>query len=199
MSCGVYDRSKAIKDRIRTKLKILWSDPFYREKMSKKLRGIIRRPRKPLTMEQRLNLSQSHIGHIPSEETKRKMSSAHKGIIFSKSHKENISKNRRGKNVGENHPGWNGGYSIKNYPSVFNRQIKERIRVRDNFKCQICGIPELETLTRLDVHHINYNKKDCAESNLISLCKVCHTKTNYDRLYWKSFLIVRVSEVQKCQ
>ncbi len=67
----------------------------------------------------------------------------------------------------------------------FNAQVKLRVRVRDDFKCRECGIPELECETNLDIHHIDYNKKHSVESNLISLCKSCHTKTNFNRQYWQ--------------
>ena len=45
---------------------------------------------------------------------------------------------------GENHPNWQGGLSFEPYPPDFNQQLKDRIRVRDNFICQKCGVPELE-------------------------------------------------------
>jgi len=35
------------------------------------------------------------------------------------------------------------------------------------------------------VHHIDYSKNNCSHNNLITLCKVCHTKTNYNRNYWQ--------------
>jgi hypothetical protein len=66
----------------------------------------------------------------------------------------------------------------------FTSQIKERARVRDNFICQMCGIPELECDTKLDCHHIDYNKKNSSLDNLLCLCKSCHTKTNFNRKYW---------------
>jgi len=35
------------------------------------------------------------------------------------------------------------------------------------------------------VHHIDYNKRNNEETNLISLCKSCHADSNYDRDIWK--------------
>ena len=84
----------------------------------------------------------------------------------------------------ENNPNWKGGISFEIYTPTFNQQLKDRIRVRDNFVCQLCGIPELELDKRLDVHHKDYNKKNCIEQNLISLCRSCHLKTNYNREKW---------------
>lgn len=77
------------------------------------------------------------------------------------------------------------GSSFEPYPPTFNNQIKDRIRVRDNFKCQLCGVPELECCERLSVHHINYDKKDTSISNLVSLCRGCNSKVNKDRDKWK--------------
>ena len=40
---------------------------------------------------------------------------------------------------------------------------------------------------KLCIHHINYNKKDCKPKNLITLCKSCNSKANYDREWHKSW------------
>ena len=73
---------------------------------------------------------------------------------------------------------WRGGISkhLVEYGSLFNQQLKERIRVRDNFKCRICGVPELEFERRLDIHHIDFNKKNNSQNNLVALCRSCHHK-----------------------
>ena len=92
----------------------------------------------------------------------------------------------------EQHPRWLGGVSFEPYPVTFNNQLKEKIRCRDNYKCQICGIPELETGKRSDVHHIDYVKENINEINLISLCRLCHIKTNSNRDYWKQYFIKEV-------
>lgn len=87
--------------------------------------------------------------------------------------------------VGKKAFNWQGGKSIEPYSINWTSQLKDRIRVRDNFKCQICGVPELECNRKLDVHHIDYDKKNCKESNLIALCRSCHTKTSgKNREYW---------------
>ena len=82
---------------------------------------------------------------------------------------------------------WIDGRSFEPYPPNFNRQLKDRIRVRDNFICQKCGVPELECNQRLTIHHIDYDKKNCEESNLISLCNSCNSKVNTNREYWKGY------------
>jgi len=100
------------------------------------------------------------IGSKQSEQTKRK-----------------LSLQRRGKN----NPSWKGGISILPYSFQFNIKLKEKIRKRDDYQCQICHHKGKE------VHHIDYNKKNCKENNLITLCKSCHAKTNEHRKSWQAF------------
>jgi hypothetical protein len=40
--------------------------------------------------------------------------------------------------------------------------------------------------TKLHVHRVDYNKKNCETSNLISLCNSCHMRTNFNRKEWKN-------------
>ena len=72
-----------------------------------------------------------------------------------------------------------------------SRLLKDRIRVRDNFICQLCGVPELECKQRLDIHHIDYNKKNNKKDNLITLCLWCNIRANYNRDYWKDFYRIK--------
>jgi len=98
-----------------------------------------------------------------------------------------MSKNR----VGKNNPIWIDGRSYLPYPPDFNQQLKDRIRVRDNFICQKCGVPELECDTKLDIHHIDYNKFNNENQNLITTCMICNIKANgnpeHDRDYWYAY------------
>ncbi len=88
---------------------------------------------------------------------------------------------------GNKHWNWQNGKSFEPYAPSWKSQLKEKVRVRDNFICQVCSIPELEFNKKLDIHHIDYNKKHCRENNLVSLCNSCHTKTNKNRLYWTNY------------
>jgi len=65
--------------------------------------------------------------------------------------------------------------------------LKESIRTRDNFICQECGIHQDELDRNLDVHHIDYNKDNLDPNNLISLCRTCHIKTNFNREDWQEY------------
>lgn len=85
----------------------------------------------------------------------------------------------------KNHYNWQGGKSYEPYSHDFTHNLRELVRIRDNHQCQICG--KQENGSKMDVHHIDYDKKNCSPSNLISLCHDCHTKTNYKREYWKEY------------
>ena len=88
---------------------------------------------------------------------------------------------------------WKGGLSFLEYPQEFSDELKEEIRLRDGFRCQECfrHQGELRTSTnkpyKLNIHHIDYNKKNCESSNLISLCRSCHLQTNFKRTDWEKY------------
>lgn len=75
---------------------------------------------------------------------------------------------------------WNSGYSVD-----WTQTLRRAIRERDMYTCQICHIPQGDM--SLDIHHIDYDKKNSDISNLISLCRVCHIKTNFKRDYWINY------------
>jgi len=88
---------------------------------------------------------------------------------------------------GELHWNWLDGNKY-GYTIEFSEELKSKIRKRDNYTCQVCGMTEEEHITVygyvLLIHHIDYNKKNCEEGNLISVCSSCHMRTNYNRKYW---------------
>lgn len=86
---------------------------------------------------------------------------------------------------GENAPCWNGGSSFEPYGLEFNKDLKYRIFQRDGGICQICH--EL-IWNGHAIHHIDYDKTNNNQENLILLCKNCHGKTNHNRDYWKEKL-----------
>mgnify|MGYP006351832777 FL=1 len=80
---------------------------------------------------------------------------------------------------GEGNPNWVGGVSRLPYPFDW-AQTSKRIRKRDGNVCRnfICTAP---ASTRISVHHIDYDKQNCNDHNLITLCSVCNSKANFDR------------------
>ena len=136
--------------------------------------------------EVRQKISEGNKGRIVSEETRRKISEGNKGKVRSEEHRKKVS--------GKNSSSWKGGISFEAYPSTFNSQLRDRVRVRDNFICQLCCVPELEYYRKLDVHHIDYNKRNCKMGNLIALCHSCNSKVNKDREKWQMFFEDNVGE-----
>lgn len=130
-----------------------------------------------LSNETRKKMSESKIGHFVSDETKRKISISNTGKHPSKETRIKISLSNM-QRCGDKHPNWRGGISFEPYGIEFNEILKEKIRERDKI-CQLCGNKKSES-----VHHMDYNKRNNQEDNLILLCRSCHTKTNYNREWW---------------
>ena len=110
-----------------------------------------------------------------------------KGYHHTKETKEILRQHSSGKN----NTNWKGGISDNPYPKIFNKELKEQIRNRDNYTCQNCGMTEEEHLivigNILSVHHIDYNKENCKKNNLITTCLQCNVRANYNRKQWKKF------------
>ena len=87
-----------------------------------------------------------------------------------------------GKYKGELNGNWKGGTSKSPYSFEFNAELKYAIRLREEFKCQICKMKEKDI--PFPVHHIDYNKDNNNPENLVCLCLSCHSKTNSKRSYW---------------
>ena len=76
---------------------------------------------------------------------------------------------------------WKGGLSFEPYSVDWNETLKRSIRERDNYICQLCS------QYGNNVHHIDYNKKNCNPKNLITLCQKCNIKVNKNRDYWQNY------------
>ena len=111
--------------------------------------------------------------------------------------KEQISKSMIGKAAGSNNGNWIDGRSYEPYTSEFNNKLREKIRKRDNYLCQKCRKPEMSEGQRLAVHHIDYNKKNNSQQNLITLCVKCNSKVNTNRKKWKIFFKKKIKSSEK--
>jgi len=78
---------------------------------------------------------------------------------------------------GKNNPAYIHGKSHNPYPKDWTEELKNLIRERDNHLCKHCN------KKGNTVHHIDYNKQNCNENNLITLCSKHHLKTNFNRDY----------------
>lgn len=105
---------------------------------------------------------------------------------------------------------------MNEYPPEFNEELKEVIRKRDNYTCQLCGCEyefdttyevydvirgyieikkfkpkQISSSERVVIHHINYDKQNCSMSNLITLCGRCNVLVNANRDYWMNYFSSR--------
>jgi hypothetical protein len=161
-----------------------------------------------LSKETRLKISIANKGRKLSKEHKLKIGKINKGKKFSLEHRQKMSKSMLGKNKGKHHtkeelikiskatkgknnPRWLGGISFLPYSLKWTKTLKLKIRCRDDHICQNCGMTEEEHVkkfkTVLSVHHINYNKQNCKEDNLITVCNLCNVKANTNRDYWFAY------------
>lgn len=92
---------------------------------------------------------------------------------------------------GELASNWQGGKSFEIYPQKFNNQLKIKIRNKYNNCDYISGLSNYicnilnNKIWELDVHHIDYNKKNINENNLIPLSRSNHTNTQKNRQFWE--------------
>ena len=150
------------------------------------------------------------LGHISSEETRRKISKGNKGKKVAAEVRSKISKTHIGirpteeskrKNSkahsGANNYNWQDGISFEPYCIKFNAAYKRMIRERFGNVCLLCSKTPEENGRALDVHHVNYNKMcGCDDSKCICvpLCHSCHMKTNCKRSYWERLITNKLKE-----
>lgn len=103
-----------------------------------------------------------------------------KGIKINQKRCKSCENKRRYKNP-KNHPFWQGGMCRFPYPFAFNNTLKESIRKRDNYTCQVCH------KRGNTVHHIDYNKKNIKTTNLITTCRKHNSSANHNRDYWYAY------------
>ena len=167
-----------------------------RNKISESLKGwVSHRKGKYISEEHKRKISESlkgennpSYGKHWSEKHKNKTSESLKGNIISKETRRKISEANRG----EKHHNWRGGISFEPYNLDWTETLRRSIRERDKYTCQLCG--KLQSDRAIDVHHIDYNKKNCNPDNLITLCNNCHIKTNYKRNYWIEYFKLKKGE-----
>jgi len=149
-------------------------------------------------------------GRLLSEETKKKLSVVTKGRYagehhspqteFKKGHKINLGRNNSPAtefHKREKHPAWKGGMSREPYPIDFDNELKELIRKRDKYQCQLCQKKQNEQAKELSVHHIDYNKSNLNPDNLITICNSCNSKVNFNRGYWTRYFQAKVESYEQ--
>lgn len=83
-------------------------------------------------------------------------------------------------------PNWKGGISCEPYCFEWSsKEFKEYIKERDGHKC--LNPDCFGNVSKLTIHHIDYNKKNCDPQNLITLCRSCNSRANKDREWHKAW------------
>jgi len=184
-------------------------NPFYGKNHTEETKKKMRKPKKDSsnmgryerTKKIKSKMSNSAIQLWSSSEYKEKMMIIKSNIEY----KEKLSKAKIGwykKNPEvfkkENNPNWRGGISECPYTQDWTEDLKDSIRKRDGYLCQLCNKSQEETIRKLDVHHIDYDKENCDPNNLISLCIGCHAKTTTgDREKWKNYFYRRTLRIRR--
>jgi len=73
--------------------------------------------------------------------------------------------------------------------------IRLGIYQRDNYICQKCGRTDFTKDNPLSCHHINYDKDNTEDTNLIALCRNCNSEVNGSREYWKDYFTKKIQEI----
>lgn len=160
-------------------------NPFYGRKHTEETKEKIRKSRGKY-----IGINHPLFGKHHSRKAKIKMRIAKIGKILSKETRLKLSESHKGNKCHF----WKGGIARLPYPYGFSNELKTKIRKRDNYQCQNkeCNMTEEEHLIVygrvLDVHHIDYNKQNIQENNLLSLCRQCNVRVNFNRDYWKNTL-----------
>ncbi len=137
-------------------------------------------------------------GRTHSIEVKNKLRKLRLNTKLSEQTKTKIGNSQKGKK----HWNYIDGRSFEKYPQNFNDKLRNKIRKRDNYQCQNkdCNMTQEEHFIvygrDIEIHHIDYNKQNCNENNLITLCKQCNVRANYNREYWKTKFI-NVTQVKE--
>jgi len=120
-------------------------------------------------------ISNANLGKTVSEETRRKLSKAKKGIPLTAEHRAAI-----GRGVsGPKNSHWIDGRSWEkegaaDYDFEFTTTLRTTVKRRDGHKCRKCSHDGSKFL--LFVHHIDMNKKNNTVENLVTVCSSCHTR-----------------------
>lgn len=118
-----------------------------------------------------------------TEESKKKISIAHKWNLWNLWQKR--SEESKDKTRWPNNPSWRGWTSFEPYCREFSKKLKESIRNRDLNTCQVCWYDTQDYI--YPVHHIDYDKKNFSDLNLVTLCSHCHWKTNHHRVFRQKY------------
>ena len=90
--------------------------------------------------------------------------------------------------IGDKNGSWGGGVSKLIYGFDFTKELKGKIKTRDRNLCALCDDNQ-----NLVIHHINYDKKNNESKNLLTVCRSCNARLNFNRDYFVKYLNDRCS------
>jgi hypothetical protein len=152
-------------------IKAKWQDPEFREKILTARAN--RSEEEKQATNQKRNAGISLAWQNLDEETK-----SQRIINWQKQALTPEALKKRGATVsGAGNPAWKGGGDYWG----FTKELTDSIRERDKFTCQKCGRVYSGGKT-WSVHHKDFDTKNNAESNLITLCTSCHRKIHKENL-----------------
>jgi len=140
-------------------------------------------------------IRESHRRENLSPETIEKMRISNSG----RKHTETWKKQQSIRNSGEGNPCYIDGRSKLPYCEKWTSKLRESVRIRDSYTCQLCGKTQEEEIKtrckKLSAHHIHYDKKNCYP-DLICLCNSCNTKVNKInmRKYYESLFMNKLND-----
>ena len=138
MPSGIYKHKKGYKrPPFSEKTKKKMSEAKMGDKNPAKRPEVIEKIRKTLLGRKK------KLGYFFSPETIRNFSITRKGkkrLPFSKEWRKRISEGHKG----SKHYNWQGGKSYEQYTIDWTKDLKESIRKRDSYVCQLCGIDQKE-------------------------------------------------------
>jgi len=192
-------RSQETIENIRRASIILWKDPKYREKFSKARKGYkeTKEHKNKISLglqnSKKFKLSMKELwNEVKRSEQSQKMIGSNNPTKNLDSETRRIQKIRLGFENGRKSWNYILDRSLMEYPDEFSKGLKLYIRNRDGNVCMLCGVTQEECRKgnkkiSLCVNHINFNKKDCREENLNTLCNACNLKINGRRAYWTKY------------
>lgn len=176
-------KKKEIYSKVSTKLKGKPKSDIHKQRISEARKGI------KLSSETKSKLSMIRKGKSFHSEKQRKILSERFKILWKENYEKFCMRNKivNSGRFGDKNSNWKGGLSKEGYPYLFNKNLKEEIKRRDNFTCQNPNCSGKSKI--LTVHHINYKKCWCSQTNLITLCVSCNSRANSNRkdtqlFYW---------------